>query len=123
MNNQTVFSKVYTALVKQGQPSFHHKRGMCMYRTKKGNKILKCAVGHLIPRKEYLPKMEGKDIYSLRAEGILPKSLESVDTSLLEKLQNVHDSWGECTTYSFWKQSMACIAKDFGLKVPRVSRT
>lgn len=123
MDNQTVFNKVYTALVKQGEPSYHTKRHICMYRTKKRNKILKCAVGHLIPRKEYLPPMEGKDLYEIKMYGLFPDSLKSMDMSLLQKLQFAHDSWGDGATYSFWKTAMANIAKDFGLKVPRVSRT
>lgn len=123
MDNQTVFNKVYTALVKQGEPSYHPKRDICMYRTKKGNKILKCAVGHLIPRKEYLPQMEGEGLCGLRRAGILPASLKSVSTNLLERLQDAHDYWGNGATYSSWKKDMARIASDFGLKVPRVSRT
>lgn len=123
MNNQTAFDKVYAALVKQRAPAWDDKAQICSYRTRKNTKILKCAVGHLIPRKEYRPSMEGKAVTGLEEANRLPPSLATVDMRLLVAMQNAHDYWGEGGTYSYWKKEMAGIAKDFGLKVPHVSRT
>lgn len=55
---QKILQKVYNHLKKQNKKA-QSKGGVCAYRLKKGSITYKCAIGCLIPDKEYNPKFEG----------------------------------------------------------------
>lgn len=84
----------------------------CAYRGVDG---AKCAVGVLITDEEYSPLLEGVDVFNMYDRDLLPPRLkEHID--LLCELQHWHDlKWNGTNT---WSDSLARIAKSFGLSVP-----
>lgn len=116
MTPQQLFNKVYCALRKQGRPS--HDGEFCRYRMVEKGKVLKCAVGCLIARKDYKEGMEGSGVAAICH--LLPAELRE-HTSLLTKLQQAHDH----NAYHFnpgdeesFLDPIAKVARDRGLTVP-----
>lgn len=65
LTKQEIFTKVVTGLAAQGweQAKIHSRSGCfdtCMYRWEKDGKVLRCALGQLIPDEIYVPELEGK---------------------------------------------------------------
>lgn len=93
MNKQEVFTKVKNHLLKQGEKAVVGKDNInCKYRTKDG---LKCAIGCLIPDKNYNPIIEGDNIYSSAVVKSLPFEVSNsseIGFDFLEELQHIHDS-------------------------------
>lgn len=94
MTTQEAFDRVWDWFVVQGKgPSITPTRSTdggitCMYRSLDG---FKCALGVLIPDSEYRHDMEYKTVEEIRAEGILPLSLDGLPDSFLKRLQDCHD--------------------------------
>ena len=111
MTKQTIFNKVVRFLRQQGTKSVG-KAGGCKFRTEDG---LKCAVGCLIPDKNYIPKMDEqcRSAYMLNDIGLLPAHLEPY-IGFLSELQTVHD----CYAVSYWENEWFQVAKKHNLKVP-----
>lgn len=92
MEAQEVFDKVVTHLRTQGCQAFDPDNG-CVYRGPNGTK---CAVGCLIPDKEYTPQMEGQNVSAF----VIGKFFDVSDNlskliknhyDLLVELQRAHD--------------------------------
>lgn len=65
----------------------------CVYRKRKGNRILKCSVGCLIPKNMYDPSMEGLaavQLFDGRYPG-LSEHFSGVNKDFLSMAQSAHD--------------------------------
>jgi len=98
MNNieQELFNRVKTHLLNQGAKAetdeSTHGIKMCQYHAESG---LKCAVGCLITDEVYRPSMEGVDLTDRELwDALLDSGIDmgGKTLSILQKLQNVHDS-------------------------------
>lgn len=100
-SKQEVFDYVARFLIKQGEPSLVN--GGCVYRQETGNKkkVLRCAVGCVIPKKVYTKKMEGQNITSLLRgfSSVLPPELAKYE-DLFSSLQSAHDNAALDTDYN-----------------------
>jgi len=92
MNSQEVFDFVVNHLRLQNAKSVEDvEEGRCLYRGPEGRK---CAVGCLIPDKNYSPYMEGRNIIAIACEGTLSYETQKLFVehgNLLFGLQQVHD--------------------------------
>ena len=113
MKTQAMFDKVVRHLRKQGQKATDDQS--CLYRkvTEEG-KVLKCAVGCLIPESKYDPKMERSGLDTIREQ--FPKALPKLTEyqfGILKDLQCVHD----LDEVDQWEDEFRDIAADIrGLK-------
>lgn len=108
---QTMFNKVYTHLLTQKAKA---KDGqVCMYRDRQGRS---CAVGCLIPDKNYRPCFEGNrvdhDMGVAEAAGIHGYQ----EMNLASALQNIHDNFN----VDEWPSALAREANYLGLTVPEL---
>lgn len=112
MTNQTAFNRVVRHLRKQGEKSIANINHVdkCRYRGPRG---LKCAIGCLIPDKEYRPSLEG-----LVASAIVNRcpTIKNLDVKLLDGLQFIHDNIPICS----WESELEIIAKVYKLKFPNI---
>ena len=109
MTKQTVFNKVVRHLRQQNRRAMN-PYGSCQYRTPDGDK---CAIGCLIPSKDYKKSMEGQSVEGLRDDKVLPKHLLR-HVELLSRLQCLHDN----TVPNEWEARLEHVAKDFKLTMP-----
>lgn len=107
MTNQEAFEKMVAHLRSQKSRCVAPGTKICMY--KSGDK--KCAVGALIPKKEYSEDLEGNDVEVL-AEFV--PSLKGLDLRMLGLMQSIHDTIDP----DKWESRFNYIAKDFNLKMP-----
>lgn len=109
MNSQEVFDTVAKHLFAQGERSMDERAWGYAYRAVDGKK---CAIGILIPDREYDPSMEDTAVRDILVD--VP-SLNGIPTHLLTALQQVHDFSGNWCADGAMKDSLAAIAKNFGL--------
>jgi len=117
MNTQEVFDKVVSHLRMQGAKSMacgpNIDELVCAYR---GNNGRKCAVGCLIPDKEYDPRIEGVSVYTIigstNSFSEDTKNLIGANSSLLRDLQKVHDEQEVCN----WDINFASLAQKYKLE-------
>jgi hypothetical protein len=95
MTPQEKFDRATLGVLEQGEISIGLD-GQCFYRLKRENgRVLKCAVGHIIPDDVYIPQMETYSVGRLLSERWVPKECKKFlreDASLLTDLQFAHDS-------------------------------
>jgi hypothetical protein len=104
MTKQEIFDKVWNHfVVENNPPAMDTERRSCRYRTHDG---LKCAVGILIPDKEYLPVIEQHIVTYLymvfqEGRGYCPPTLAKLFREgnynvgqFLHALQSAHDTYG-----------------------------
>ena len=130
MKAQTVFTKVVSGIVAQGDMSY--KKGepdaevVCLYR---GPKDRRCAAGLLISDTNYRPWMDnshdGASTDIIRVLEKAPKALVKMlepNVKLIASLQNVHDEAAGRPTkksrMSFFLEYASCIALANNLKMP-----
>jgi hypothetical protein len=110
-SKQATFNKVYRFLVAQGRPSVNKATEKCLYRHQLRNgKVLKCAVGCLIPDRLYTPRMEGKtwgQINNMFPQVVAKLSLPS---HFYIELQQVHDDWATHNSLRTFKDKMRSLA-------------
>ena len=108
MTNQEAFETMVRHLRKQGKRSTSARGIACRYR---GTKGMACAVGVLIPDKEYSPTFEGHG-----AEFVAKKvpTLQSVSLDILLEMQMIHDN----DAVKSWEDSFDSAAKRFSLTLP-----
>lgn len=106
ITNQQVLNTVVTNLRKQGERSFDidfEGREVCLYRGPNG---VKCAAGHLMPDKLYDKSWERQAICDLihdyTYEELFGDDVE--DITLVEELQNIHDSYDVEEWEEYWKE-------------------
>lgn len=111
---QEIFDKVVNHLRKQNAKSVDPVTNTCLYRGPNG---MKCAVGCIIPDKDYLPEMEGKtckysDIHSEK-DGIVGRYLykNNLPFNLLYELQLIHDE----ADVKYWEEEFRVLALEKGL--------
>jgi hypothetical protein len=141
VDRNKVFNKVAMHLLKQGVQSISNHGG-CMYRTKRGDKNLSCAVGCVIPDTAYSYGMEGVGLSSVLdttyggskpsdhrlwkaiEAGVGPCSME--DITLLHEMQKIHDGRTImfCKNYAeSWAISLRLLADKEKIKLsPAVTR-
>lgn len=107
MTNQEAFEKMVSHLRRQKSRCVDGDSSICMYRS--GNK--KCAVGALIPKKDYSEDFEGNDVEVIAK---LVPDLSGLDYKMLGMMQSVHDS----IEPDKWEKSFIEVANRFGLKLP-----
>lgn len=107
MNRQQIYDRVKRHLLKQGvksienvsytydDPNEDYIEPECRYRTTdKDGHVLKCAIGCLIPLRNYDPAFEGDNARGITERGdVFPPSLGITweDTDFLNDLQLLHD--------------------------------
>lgn len=105
MTNQEIFDKALAAIRKQGEPSYDSVNSECRYRLETGGKVLKCPVGHFIPKKDYNPKMEGTTLTMSNCAifKYFSKNYTESNIDLFDAIQNCHDSAAltDCETSKF----------------------
>lgn len=112
---QSLFDRVASHLLLQGERSVQESSGGCMYRNGAG---LSCAVGVLITDEAYAPAMEWRSLDdepvldALRQSGVAD-SAEVL--SLLNELQEVHD----ITPIPRWESQLAYLAEVHNLRFER----
>jgi hypothetical protein len=111
MTKQEIFDKVAKHLLTQNEaaivePSSFAKLPRCRYRLEKDGKVLKCAIGCLIPDELYHEGLEGPLNGLLGSNGLLP-FLDS-DHDFLRTLQGIHDD----REVVDWKNCLAAVAKN-----------
>jgi len=99
MNSQQIFDEIVTHIRTQGQPAYNSDTRQCKYRytlfDSDGNPsgVLKCAVGAIIPDKNYDHKIEGEHAFKVCQLKAVPykyrNSKKKID--MLSDLQNCHD--------------------------------
>lgn len=121
---QEIFDKVATHLLKQQAKSrrLDAEDGnlFCAYRGQGESQGLSCAVGCLIPDEEYKTDMEGENIDSLMASGLLSAQLVTEFThhhDLLVDLQRLHDN----ADVDDWKKSLERVALNYRLTFPIIA--
>lgn len=87
-----VLDRVSTHLMTQNKPAKIDDTGECHYRLYEDGKVLKCAVGCLIPDEDYNRNLEGHIIDNQDVRNALPERFRNPETlQLLQALQRVHD--------------------------------
>lgn len=130
---QQLFDKAYTAIVKQGVPSYRAatetKGGGCVYRGPNGTS---CAIGHLLSDELRATVAEAPIDGLLELDsnvfdffGVTPQSFRE-DAEFLSRLQHAHDVaiLGQQDLDGFadrFKRNMAALAQEHGLTVPEVA--
>jgi hypothetical protein len=120
MNQQKIFDKVVDHLLTQKERSADvYGDKDCLYRAyKEDGKVLKCAVGCLIPDDKYNTGMEGDLItfYDYFAEDETmnpdPEVFTNDNFSLLEHLQQIHDTF----EVHEWPYRLQLLATKFNLE-------
>ena len=120
---QEVFDKVVKHLKTQKVKSM--KDGICVYRTKKNCQILKCAVGCLIPKKDYSEKFEENPANDLiMVFNYKNKYINDETIDLLIDLQDFHDNepwtWNGELNKEIFNIFLKGIAQHYGLKYTNV---
>lgn len=117
MDNQTAFNKMVRHLRKQNAKALAgDDQAVCRYRAESG---LMCAVGCLIPKKLYMPALEGRparEILTSQHEVFkdLQQFFTGVDHELLKRMQTVHDVY----EVNDWEHLFRDIALSFKLDLP-----
>ena len=109
MRPQTVFNKVQAHLLTQGKRC-QNESDECLYHGPNG---MKCAVGALIPKKMYDPRMENNNVnglFELAPEFAVLVGEDNLD--LLESLQGVHDT----VHPSRWRSELRAVAQRYKVK-------
>jgi hypothetical protein len=93
MTPQEIFDKSVSLVIKQGEGAYNNNKGSCHYRLNYDDKILKCAIGHLIDDYIYNEEIEGVSIGQLIDEEMItiPEYFKE-NNLLLSNLQKAHDS-------------------------------
>lgn len=132
LTHQQIFDKALHGVRAQGRPSSTKTKGgevTCVYRMHRGEQVLKCGVGHLIPDNVYDPAFDhdGNTAvgYAVRREDFRAAMIAGgVDTdnaevmTLLELLQDAHDVAAHVTHGDFsgsFETRMANLAHAEGL--------
>lgn len=113
MNNQEIFDKVATHLLKQNAKSIDpalssNEKQTCAYRGQNG---MMCAVGCLIPDDRYSRNMEGKVVWASVIMNVLRDVHGEMQSGLLEALQSCHDS----KDVDAWRGELGMIAHNYNL--------
>ena len=111
---QEIFDRVAKHLLNQNEIAKDYS-GKCLYRVKKDNKVLLCAVGCLIPDKDYSENMEEQSINDLfRRYYAQYEQPDTLRLELLQGLQEIHDYRNVID----WRDGLIKLAKnrnlDFG---------
>jgi hypothetical protein len=122
INRQKVYNKVRKHLLTQNRQALESEEGedKCRYRTYDPNtkRVLKCALGCLIPFHLYDPKIEGGTPGGKFVDAVLTQSLpgyerDTEDALFLEELQMIHDS----SKPTQWKKSLDAFTATWELEV------
>ena len=105
-NPQQVFNKIVKHLLKQNKQSI--TSASCRYF---GDDGLKCAVGCLIPKKLYIPEIEGR-AYSIAFDTIKIKVDNAITNRILAKTQYIHD----IVEVKNWEQELKKLSVELNLK-------
>lgn len=127
INRQKIYNRIRKHLLTQGRKAGYwdcysddpeNKTFECQYRAydPEAKKVLKCAIGCLIPFRNYDSTMEGTSIGNSKVYTRIPPSLgvkTEDDRRFLMKLQEIHDN---CEPAE-WPWNLSAFAKEHGLKV------
>jgi hypothetical protein len=111
MQPQEIFDKVVTHLRDQGVSSSNDL--YCCYRLQRQSRMLKCAVGCLIPDEMYSPDMEEK-AYNLLVEAFpaVRELIGKENDGLICELQRIHDR----VVPFEWEEEFKELANKYNLK-------
>lgn len=125
MNKQAIFDRIAKHLLKQNRKSMtplcndddgEADEPSCAYRAydPAEKRVLKCAIGCLIPFGRYHPEIEGMNVYGQEVRQALPVSLHiditpySPDITFLGDLQEIHDHF-EPADWPYQLSEFACM--------------
>lgn len=121
MNEQRIFNRVAKHLRKQGKRCGEDD---CYYRLKEGRRVLKCAIGALIPPRLYEPAMDNPSDGSMGSNRLLreyPEVARAITGSatpsenefaFLASLQEIHDAGSP----QLWSEKLHEFAETHSLK-------
>lgn len=120
MTSQEVFNRVVRHLLTQNEQS--KLQDMCCYRLEvEDGKVLKCAVGCLIPDEHYDIRIEGAAVLPningstrLLWNALNKSGIARRHERLLSELQHCHDDF----LPSLWRWKLERIAAEYCLKMP-----
>jgi predicted Fe-S protein YdhL (DUF1289 family) len=113
-SDQSVFDFVLAHLRKQNKAALAPDGYRCVYK----NGDLKCAVGCLIPDRQYDKSIEGSAVVEGSLIGNLLSRLGYKNLPLLSAMQEVHDNWGADRPWGAGEdKEFNDIAIVFGLKM------
>lgn len=120
---QDIFDYVAEKLMEQGEKSISWEQEVCQYRQEHSDKMLKCAIGWLIPDELYNPGFEdhgGGLEYVLNTLGVTTRDVDD-DTYFTERylffreLQECHDNTPEDEFRTGLWNEMSKLANKFNL--------
>lgn len=106
---QQTFDRVVKHLRKQGEKA--QDDDGCFYRIKRGNKLLRCAAGCLIPKAKYKPTMENKSCDYFEPKQALIDL--GHDVNFVRELQIIHDNF----EVKDWEKQFQVIAARYNLNL------
>lgn len=116
---QETFDTVVAHLRQQGcraNPNPNDSDGGCWYRLPRGNHVLTCAAGCLIPDDKYNPEWEGWSADSLEDEFDIPEVKDSLffghNIGFVVVMQKIHDF----EPIEKWEARFETVAHDYDLK-------
>lgn len=126
MNKQKVYNRIRKHLLTQGRKAGYLEGSasdgteefICQYRTYDPNakRVLKCAIGCLIPFRNYDSIIEGQGVHFPAVLDVIPPSLNVTskeDKEFLAYLQSIHDY----TDVEGWRRALNSFAAEHGLDV------
>lgn len=124
LSKSEIFNKVFAHLSSQKRAA-KNKSGICQYRTQNGKGKNMCAVGCLIPEKNYDSNIEGNSIENIYNDPHLWKSIfkgtginrSNPNLYLLDSMQFMHDIILAHFGFKPWQESMLTYAKLHNIKV------
>lgn len=117
MNTQEIFDKAVLGVVAQGKQSTSRDNMWCRYRGEKG---LKCAVGHLIDDEYYNTNLENEDATNhdviIAVSNSIGRPLTKGERRLLDALQHAHDGSADNEEFIYeFKERIYEVALAFNL--------
>jgi hypothetical protein len=88
MTQQEIFDTIVTGLARQGEPAYSADQYRCFYRLKKGDRVLKCAAGMLIPDSRYSNDYEDMSLEDV-LDAFFPRLAEHL--GFITAMQGAHD--------------------------------
>ena len=116
MSKQEIFDRVSVHLLTQGEKAVDVDAG-CQYRVVRNSKVLKCAIGALIPDEKYSPSLEGNVVSQcIRVQEAA--GVEGQDLFFIDGLQRIHDQEYPAE----WRRQLVQFAHIWGLSTEKMNQ-
>lgn len=113
MNNQEVFDKVSTWLLREGGTQSSSPDIGCVYRSEDGNM---CAIGCILPDELYSTSFETNDVEYMLEDKEVKEYFSGVSEELLHSLQVIHDNDGNWSNLNYMYNDLRSLANEHQLQ-------